>query len=61
MLAAALDGAVGLCTLLVFFCLLYPNVSLNWWGNVGAFNTDDVNGVPIWTPESGTFGPSTWT
>ncbi|OJI87444.1 hypothetical protein ASPTUDRAFT_137501, partial [Aspergillus tubingensis CBS 134.48] len=61
MLSAAFDGGLGICTMLIFFCLYCPNVSFNWWGNVAAYNTADVMGLPLKSVAPGkTFGPATW-
>ncbi|KAL1903419.1 hypothetical protein Sste5346_000045 [Sporothrix stenoceras] len=62
MLSAALNGGLGLCTMLIFFCLYYPNVVLDWWGNTIYASTADYNGTPIRTVVPGeVFGPKTWT
>ncbi|KAF7526225.1 hypothetical protein G7054_g10828 [Neopestalotiopsis clavispora] len=61
MLSAGLDGALGVTTLLIFFCLNYPGVVFNWWGNVGAFETADVAALPLKSVNANeTFGPSSW-
>ncbi|KAH6887660.1 OPT oligopeptide transporter protein-domain-containing protein [Thelonectria olida] len=60
-LSAALDSGLAITTFLVFFCLTYPGVTLNWWGNRVADETADAMGVPLDTVAPGnTFGPTTW-
>jgi hypothetical protein len=61
LLSAALDGGLAICTFLIFFCLYYPAVSLNWWGNSIGSDTADGLGTPLKTVAEGTtFGPKTW-
>ncbi|KAE8152880.1 OPT oligopeptide transporter protein-domain-containing protein [Aspergillus avenaceus] len=62
-LSAALDCAVAVATVIIFFCITLPAGPLNWWGNTVASNTADGKGTP-WKslPVSGYFGPrkGTW-
>ncbi|CAK7241929.1 MAG: hypothetical protein STHCBS139747_003402 [Sporothrix thermara] len=61
LLSAAMDSALAITTFLVFFCLTYPGVVLNWWGNNIAYITADGLGTPLDTPAPGeTFGPTKW-
>ncbi|KAJ4305971.1 hypothetical protein N0V88_000761 [Collariella sp. IMI 366227] len=58
LLSAALDSGLAIATFLVFFCLTYPGVSLDWWGNNIAYMTADGQGTPLDTVAPGeTFGP----
>jgi hypothetical protein len=50
-----------ICGFFLFFCFFYPDVELNWWGNLVASTTADELGTPLKTlPPGQTFGPSTW-
>ncbi|KAI0011908.1 OPT superfamily oligopeptide transporter [Xylariaceae sp. FL0662B] len=61
LLSAALDSALAITTFLVFFCLTYPGVTLDWWGNSIASMTADGLEAPLDTVAEGeTFGPSSW-
>jgi len=61
LLSAGLDTGIALCTFLLFFCFYYPGVELNWWGNVEAFETADVMGIPLKKVAPGeTFGSKNW-
>lgn len=61
LLSAALDSALAITTFLVFFCLTYPGVTLDWWGNNIASMTADGQEVALDTVAEGeTFGPVTW-
>ncbi|CAG9952567.1 unnamed protein product [Clonostachys rosea f. rosea IK726] len=61
LLSAALDSGLAITTFLVFFCLTYPGVTLDWWGNSIAYMTADGMGTPLDTvPEGETFGPAKW-
>ncbi|KAE8374186.1 OPT oligopeptide transporter protein-domain-containing protein [Aspergillus bertholletiae] len=62
-LSAALDCAVAVATVIIFFCITLPAGPLNWWGNTVSSRTADGKGTP-WKalPDSGYFGPrkGTW-
>lgn len=61
--AAALDAGLVVCTLVVFFALTLPGVTLpQWWGNVKVFETMDALGTAIrkMLPEGEYFGPRSW-
>ncbi|KAJ9409496.1 hypothetical protein DTO045G8_2851 [Paecilomyces variotii] len=60
-LSAALDSGVATSAIVIFFTLVLPGVSLNWWGNNVSSNTVDGKGTP-WKElgANQTFGPSTW-
>ncbi|KAE8333829.1 OPT oligopeptide transporter protein-domain-containing protein [Aspergillus sergii] len=62
-LSAALDCAVAVATVIIFFCITLPAGPLHWWGNTVSARTADGKGTP-WKalPESGYFGPrkGTW-
>ncbi|RDW82549.1 hypothetical protein BP6252_03661 [Coleophoma cylindrospora] len=61
LLSAALDAGLAITTFFIFFCLYYPGVSLNWWGNVTVFETADALGLPLrMVAEGDTFGRKTW-
>jgi hypothetical protein len=60
-LSAALDSGVAVAAILIFFALIFPGVSLSWWGNTVNSGTVDAKGTP-WR-ELGvneTFGERTW-
>ncbi|OTB01894.1 hypothetical protein M426DRAFT_323119 [Hypoxylon sp. CI-4A] len=61
--AAALDAGLILSTIVVFFAITLPGVTIpQWWGNVDVFNTVDAS-YNAWlkaVPEGQTFGPATW-
>ncbi|KAI1099980.1 OPT family small oligopeptide transporter [Jackrogersella minutella] len=61
--AAALDAGLILSTIVVFFAITLPGVTIpQWWGNVDVFNTVDATDT-AWlktVPEGETFGPATW-
>jgi hypothetical protein len=60
-LSAGLDAGLAVTTLLIFLCLYYPGVTLEWWGNTVDSTTADAAGLPLLTVSAGeTFGPSTW-
>lgn len=61
LLSAALDSALAITTFLVFFCLTYPGVALDWWGNNIATMTADGQGAALDSVAEGkTFGPASW-
>ncbi|KAI0173456.1 OPT family small oligopeptide transporter [Hypoxylon sp. FL1284] len=61
--SAALDAGLILSTIVVFFAITLPGVTIpQWWGNVDVYNTVDAS-ITSWlktVPEGGTFGPATW-
>ncbi|TGJ86424.1 hypothetical protein E0Z10_g2398 [Xylaria hypoxylon] len=62
--AAGLDAGLIIATIIVFFAITLPNVTIpQWWGNVGVYETLDASYSAILktVPEGGTFGPATWT
>ncbi|QRW05770.1 OPT oligopeptide transporter protein [Ceratobasidium sp. AG-Ba] len=63
-LSAALDSGVAVATILIFFCLQFPQrgaLELHWWGNDISNRTADGQGTPHISLESGkTFGYTTW-
>lgn len=61
--AAGLDAGLIIATIIVFFAITLPTVTIpQWWGNVGVYETlDATSGAVLSTvPEGGTFGPETW-
>ncbi|ROW13878.1 hypothetical protein VPNG_03634 [Cytospora leucostoma] len=61
--SAALDTGLIVSTIIVFFGLYLTEASApNWFGNVGALSTKDmdVTAVQSVLPAGQTFGPSTW-
>ncbi|THX14800.1 OPT family small oligopeptide transporter [Aureobasidium pullulans] len=61
--AAALDSGLIIATLVIFFAITLPEVSVPaWWGNVGVFETMDSLGTAIrkTVADGETFGPRTW-
>ncbi|KAK6956607.1 hypothetical protein Daesc_001886 [Daldinia eschscholtzii] len=61
--AAALDAGLILSTIVIFFAITLPEVTIpQWWGNVDVFNTVDASytGWLKTVPEGGKFGPETW-
>lgn len=64
MLSAALDSGVAVSTIVIFFCLQFPqngNIGLttvqSWWGNTVSFNTADGLKTPLITlPDGMKFG-----
>ncbi|KAK5050578.1 hypothetical protein LTR84_003860 [Exophiala bonariae] len=61
--SAALDSGLVICTLVVFFAITLPNVTVpQWWGNVQVFETLDYLGMARrkTVAEGETFGPTTW-
>lgn len=64
-LSAALDSGVAVGSIVIFFCLQYPNnggFELAWWGNRVNMNTLDYNAAAALPPDStkGTFGLLSW-
>ena len=62
--SAALDSGLILSTLVIFFTLYLTNApQLNWWGNIAALNTTDMNSLAVssYVAPGQTFGPSSWT
>lgn len=61
--AAALDAGLIISTIVVFFAITFPDVTIpQWWGNVGVFNTLDAGYAAMSKTvfEGETFGPKTW-
>ncbi|KAI1798991.1 small oligopeptide transporter [Daldinia bambusicola] len=61
--AAALDAGLILSTIVIFFAITLPGVTIpQWWGNVDVFNTVDASytGWLKTVSEGGTFGPEAW-
>ncbi|KAF5524926.1 Sexual differentiation process protein isp4 [Colletotrichum aenigma] len=61
--AAALDAGLIISTIVIFFAITLPNVTIpQWWGNVDVYNTlDSTYGAILKTVgENETFGPSSW-
>lgn len=60
-LSAALDSGLAVSAIVIFFALVFPGVSLSWWGNNVQGTTVDGQGIP-WKKlaENSTFGPAAW-
>ncbi|OQD89817.1 hypothetical protein PENANT_c002G02073 [Penicillium antarcticum] len=61
--AAALDSGLIISTIIIFFAITLPNVTVpQWWGNIAPFETTDSLYTAIRkTVASGeTFGPAEW-
>ncbi|KAI1369950.1 OPT family small oligopeptide transporter [Xylaria arbuscula] len=61
--AAGLDAGLIIATIIVFFAITLPNVTIHqWWGNVDIYETLDASysAVLKTVPEGGKFGPATW-
>ncbi|KAH7013712.1 small oligopeptide transporter [Ilyonectria destructans] len=61
--AAALDAGLIISTIIIFFAITFPGVTIpQWWGNVGVYNTLDASYAAILKTvgEGETFGPKTW-
>ncbi|KAF7560314.1 hypothetical protein G7046_g3837 [Stylonectria norvegica] len=60
-LSAALDSGLAISAIVIFFALVFPKVTLSWWGNNVQGTTVDGQGIP-WKamPVNGTFGPTKW-
>ncbi|KAI0087604.1 OPT oligopeptide transporter [Irpex rosettiformis] len=67
-LSAALDSGVAVSSIIIFFCLQYPQNGMigattiqTWWGNTVSGNTADALKKPYWKlAVNETFGPTTW-
>ncbi|KAI7158283.1 OPT family small oligopeptide transporter [Hortaea werneckii] len=61
--AAALDSGLIIATLVIFFAITLPEVTVpQWWGNVQVFETMDSLGTAIrrTVRDGETFGPKQW-
>ncbi|KAI0483494.1 OPT family small oligopeptide transporter [Xylaria cf. heliscus] len=61
--AAGLDAGLIIATIIVFFAITLPEVTIpQWWGNVAVYETVDAtyDAVLKKVPQGGTFGPATW-
>ncbi|KAI0477593.1 OPT family small oligopeptide transporter [Xylariaceae sp. FL0804] len=61
--AAGLDAGLIISTIVVFFAITLPGVTIpQWWGNVAVYETTDAEYTAILktVPQGGTFGPATW-
>jgi OPT family oligopeptide transporter len=61
--AAALDSGLVISTIVIFFAITLPGVTVpQWWGNVGVFETVDASYVAVrkWVADGETFGPTSW-
>ncbi|PCH02528.1 Tetrapeptide transporter, OPT1/isp4 [Penicillium occitanis (nom. inval.)] len=60
-LSAALDSGLAISAVIIFFAVIFPGISVNWWGNTVQSTTIDGKGTP-WKPipPNGTFGPVVW-
>jgi OPT family oligopeptide transporter len=61
--AAALDSGLIIATMIIFFAITLPGVTVpQWWGNDGVFETMDYLGTAIrkTVAPGGTFGPESW-
>ncbi len=61
--AAAVDAGLVLATVIIFFGIIFPGVTVpQWWGNVAVQNTLDASFTAIMrkVAVNGTFGPETW-
>ncbi|GAB1739852.1 hypothetical protein NU219Hw_g4786t1 [Hortaea werneckii] len=61
--AAALDSGLIIATLVIFFAITLPEVTVpQWWGNVQVFETMDSLGTAIrrTVTDGETFGPKQW-
>lgn len=60
-LSAGLDAALAIGSFLIFFCLVYPGVSVEWFGNSIATMTADGAETPLRKVTEGeTFGVKVW-
>jgi OPT family oligopeptide transporter len=61
--AAALDSGLVLSTIVIFFAITLPNVTIpQWWGNVAIYETADslYTAVRKTVADGDTFGPKAW-
>ncbi|KAJ9131719.1 OPT family small oligopeptide transporter [Pleurostoma richardsiae] len=61
--AAGLDAGLIISTIIIFFAITFPNVTIpQWWGNVDVYNTADASYTAILKTvgEGERFGPKTW-
>ncbi|KAJ5852249.1 uncharacterized protein N7529_011634 [Penicillium soppii] len=61
--AAGLDSGLILSTIVIFFAIILPNVSIpQWWGNAAPFETMDYlyTAVRKTVVDGETFGPTEW-
>lgn len=61
--AAALDSGLIIATLVIFFAITLPEITVpQWWGNVQVFETMDSLGTAIrrTVTDGETFGPKRW-
>ncbi|KAL3424561.1 OPT family small oligopeptide transporter [Phlyctema vagabunda] len=61
--AAALDSGLVLSTILIFFAITYPDVTLpQWWGNTAPYKTMDslYTAIRKTVADGDTFGPKVW-
>ncbi|KAI1173495.1 OPT family small oligopeptide transporter [Nemania sp. FL0916] len=61
--AAGLDAGLIISTIIVFFAIILPGVTIpQWWGNVDVYETLDATYMAVLktVPEGGKFGPATW-
>lgn len=61
--AAALDAGLILSTIIIFFAITFPGVSVpQWWGNVTVMETLDASYASMLktVATNGTFGPASW-
>lgn len=60
-LSAGLDAALAIGSFLIFFCLVYPGVRVEWFGNRVASVTADGRGEAlVRVGEGEAFGDRTW-
>ena len=60
-LSAGLDAALAIGSFMIFFCLVYPGVRLEWFGNNISQKTADGMGMALWEVGEGEkFGATTW-
>ncbi|KAI1310687.1 OPT family small oligopeptide transporter [Xylaria venustula] len=61
--AAGLDAGLIISTIIIFFAITLPEVTIpQWWGNVAVYETLDASYTAILKtlPEGQIFGPKTW-
>ncbi|TVY81115.1 Sexual differentiation process protein isp4 [Lachnellula suecica] len=61
--AAGLDSGLVISTIIIFFAITLPNVTIpQWWGNVAVYETTDAtySAVRKVVADGETFGPATW-